>query len=357
MTDLDDALDDELRAIAHALVDGAPDVPALRDAGGSARGGRPRWIVMAAAATVAVLGAVALRYAAVPREETRAVQSVVPETTPAAAEGVGPASFPVLDPLPDGLEVTALVETGPSGEAPLTQVLVARIVNDTITDPVLISVRARPFELTPLHDTPVERVTVFGMDAETIDYGSSYGMGPDVSVSWGDGPYFLANGADPIAFLDRADPSVLEATAGTDDTAPELTIGELPADFEVVVAPQAVGPRVFGATLSVGADNYDFSVSARNPLADMALAGAVRRVDIDGAVGWAFTSVSRTQDVTWQVDDTTYAYLKVNDGSDGDRALELARAVTFVDFGAWVERYHPLGDCDGCTAPPSSAPA
>jgi hypothetical protein len=43
--------------------------------------------------------------------------------------------------------------------------------------------------------------------------------------------------------------------------------------------------------------------------------------------------------VTWQVDDSTFVYLKVNDGTDLNRALDLAADIEFVDWATFAGTY------------------
>ena len=95
------------------------------------------------------------------------------------------------------------------------------------------------------------------------------------------------------------------------------------------------------ATLSIGADNYDISVSTRNPVVYMSVAGPLRRIEVAGQPGWTFLSSFNTQDIAWQVDESTFAYLKINDGTDAAGALALANNITFVDWDSWIARYAP----------------
>ena len=52
-----------------------------------------------------------------------------------------------------------------------------------------------------------------------------------------------------------------------------------------------------------------------------------------------FASDTLRHDVTWQVDEHTYAYLKVNEGTDLDSVLALAADFDFVDWATFAARY------------------
>lgn len=85
----------------------------------------------------------------------------------------------------------------------------------------------------------------------------------------------------------------------------------------------------------------------------MAVGSPLRSIEVNGHPAWTFLSSAPTQDITWQVDDSTYVYLKVNDGTDAAGALALANQLTFVDFETWTARYSPDVSVTGTTEPDS----
>jgi hypothetical protein len=262
--------------------------------------------------------------------------SVVPLGDPGAGELT---SFPVLDDVPEGLTATAYAQRT-AAEDPWSEALVGRIIDDTATDLVAISVRNTPYDITPLPGRPPTTAEVFGQPASVYDYGTAPSGERIVHVRWGSGPYFLASGTDPLAFLTVVDQSALQATAPVQvDQAPTLSIGTLPGGFELLTDPQPRDHGTLTATLSIGPDNYDLSVSSRDPLVDMGQAGPLRRIDVGGRPGWTFDSETMTHDVAWHVSEDTYAYLKVNDGADLDDILVLAASYDFVDWPTFAARY------------------
>jgi len=192
-----------------------------------------------------------------------------------------------------------------------------------------------PAEVIGPRDTSGIPVTVFGQPATLV---AGTGGGDSQVVVWGDDPVFVAIGADPKAFLDAIEADTIEVSLPA-SSAPALTIGDLPGGYEVLVEPQPVGaPGTLNGILQIG-DN-EVVTSARNFLASMVLAGNVTQIDVNGTVGWTFPDETNTHDIAWQVDDNTFAYLKINDGSSVDDALAIARSVEFVPVGEWMTRYN-----------------
>lgn len=267
-----------------------------------------------------------------------------------------PTAFPVVDNPSDGLPVTAYASR--SSAAPTySDAVIGRRVDGRLTDLVRVTAGAESqppggFE---------ERRSAAVMGQSATEYVVANGNDqPDFSVvTWGDGPYFDASGGDPLKLLAALSPGTITAApAAVDGDPPTIEIGELPDGYEVIMS-SASNADPLWAGLLVGEDNFDIWVSSRNPLAEMADAvathqygGELRSVDVGGRPGWMFVS----QDVTsgtvradglgWQVDDSTYAYIKVTDGSSGERVLELARSLRFVDFDTWVELYDVTVDGD-----------
>jgi hypothetical protein len=309
---------------------------------------RPRRVAAAAAVLLLIAGAGALAIARPDNPDTAPTAATPPGTaaTPnePGAEGaqpVEPTLFPAIDAPPIGLEVTARIESIPASSL-WTEALIGQSDGSVITDSIAIRVQAEPFEVSPMAGKPPTTTEIFGQPAAVYDYGVEVAI-PVVHVTWGTGPYFLATGSDPVAFLDAANPNTF-TTVSDNDAAPVLTIAELPDGYTVIAGPTVVGRATTSATLSIGADNYDISVSTRNQIVAMAQTGPLRRVDVNGTDGWMFdgtgtSGVALTQDVAWKVDDTTYAYLKVNDGTNADDALALARRITFLDRDSWTTRY------------------
>ncbi len=240
-----------------------------------------------------------------------------------------------------GLTATASTLRVPA-EDPWTEALVGRTVDGTTADTVAISVYAKPISISPAAGSPPTQTEVWGQPATVYDYGSiSPADRGIIHVMWGSGPYFVASGADPLAFLAAADQSALQSSApAVEGQPPTLTIGPLPQGFEVLVTAQPRGQETMNATLSIGQDNFDLSVATRSYVVSMAQAAALRPVDVGGRTGRAFVSSGSTQDITWQVDDHTFAYLKVNDGTGFDDALALASKVGFVDWATFAARYN-----------------
>jgi hypothetical protein len=250
--------------------------------------------------------------------------------------------------------VTAHVQRIEDGvTTPRTEILLGRQVDGVLSDAVTITAQATPFGTSPAAGHPATASVVMGEPATVLDRSSI--PGDRVYVLWGSGPYFLAAGADPLSLLDQLEAGAIYAVVDTGVAQPPLVGGgPLPDGVELIAGPQVIGQSATSvATLSIGSDNYDVKVSTQNPLMQMALIGPLRAIDVDGQPAWTFLSTSPTQDITWQVDDTTYAHLRANDRTSAAEALELANRLTFVDDTTWDSRYLP----DTTTVTPTSAPA
>ncbi len=75
-------------------------------------------------------------------------------------------------------------------------------------------------------------------------------------------------------------------------------------------------------------------------LFNMVGGGTLRRVDIDGTEGWLDVDVASA--VYWSPGDGQYAFAM--SPASGEAALDLARAVEFVDEATWRERYDVSAD-------------
>lgn len=344
-------LSERLPALLDELAESTPVdrvdgsfVPLDRATPATGRDLGPRRFLAAAAACLVVGGLGSVAWALTSRD-----QPSEPPTPPAADESattpppspsrLDPTLYPVIEEPPPGLEITAYVDS--IAEQPLlAEVLIGRRVDGVVSDSVTVIADLEPINPSPIEGSPPTGTEVLGQPATVVDRSSPTGPS-EVLVTWGTDPYVVAYGTDPLPFLQNAATDALSATIGADGR-PELKVGTLPEGYEVIIEPHLIGLPTLSAVLSIGADNYDISVSTRDPRMGMAAVAPVREVDVAGRVGWMFdTTDPLTQDVAWQVDDTTFAYLKVNDGTDAAGALELARQITFVDFDSWVARYDP----------------
>lgn len=126
-----------------------------------------------------------------------------------AAQRVEPTLFPAIDEPPAGLEVTARIEAIPASSM-FTETLIGRPDGAVITDSVAVTVQAEPFGISPMAGRPPTTTEVFGQPATVYDNGVEVAI-PIVHVTWGTGPYFLATGSDPVAFLSAAGPDMFAA--------------------------------------------------------------------------------------------------------------------------------------------------
>lgn len=299
-----------------------------------------RRLTAIAAATVAVLG---LGFIVLQRDSGTNI-AMAPGEQP-VQQLAQPTAFPVLDDLPAGLSATAFVDRAGDGRTgPRTQALIGRRVDGVLTGAVALAVQAEPPEITPMPGQMPTDVVILGQPATVYDDSdSSITL---FTVTWGSGPYFIAQGEDPLALLDQANPDTIKATITADATEPPLvTIGALPDGFVVIVQPQAItGGGTMSATLSIGDARYAVTVGTINPLVGMAMMSAgrpLRSIEIDGQPGWTADSQATTTDIIWQVNETTYAFLSASDDSTTADALAIASTITFVDFDTWTTRYSP----------------
>lgn len=356
------ALLDELALATPVAEDDEPFVALTTLSSGTADDHRPRRVLAAAAACLVVGGVASVAWAFTSQDQpgdpqpAPAAQAPDPATPDTPPSRLDPTLYPMIDEPPLGLPVTARSDAYPGGSL-RTEALIGQRAGAVVSDTVTISVHADPIEISPMAGRPPVATEVFGQPAMSYDYGQ-IDRPPLTHVTWGTGPYFVASGADPLVFFEVASADSLDATVDTDGR-PQLAIGSLPEGYEVIVEPAIVGLPMRGATLSIGLDNYDISVSANNYVTWMAEVAPLRQVDVAGRVGWMSDTDDPgiTQDVAWQVDESTYAYLKVNDGTDAAGALELAQQITFVDYDTWVARYLPeQQDLPRPTAPATTDP-
>lgn len=274
-------------------------------------------------------------------------------TTPptvAATEIASSPNAPGLYPVAEGVDpATAQFSPGATG-APFTTIAVGKVVDGEVSDAVTIYVG--PADAVASRDSNGVPVTIYGQAGTVVTETIAAGEGNTI-VTWGNDPTFVAVGPDPMTFLDASanSPFTLDGEPGA---APIVAVGSLPDGYELLVPPQVSGGEdVVIAWIQLG-DNT-VSVSAGNPAASMFTVGPTRRVDIGGSPGWAFVENPATSnDITWQVDDHTYAYLKIDDGSTPEEALALAESVTFVTLEEWLELYSP--DLPNAPTPTVSPP-
>jgi len=246
-----------------------------------------------------------------------------------------PTAFPVVAETPNRTRPTGAFSAIPVGQ-PFSEVLIGRIENETIVDAVIINVGATRDSIGPTNPSG-EATTVLGQDAVVV-HDTGLDDVPGETVVWGDHPAFVAVGNDPLVLLEHLTPDAIQASLPAEGwLAPEITFGDLPDGYEVIVDNQVVGAGGLVATLQVG-DN-EISVSARSMLPAMAIAGSVTQVDVNGMTGWMLLSGDSNTDVSWQVDGSTYVYLNVHDDLTAEESLALARSVTFVPAGQWITVY------------------
>lgn len=264
-------------------------------------------------------------------EETGPVES----RTPVTGE---PTSFPVLDHPAEGQTIRADVQRIEAGvTTPRSELLLGRRVDGGLTDAVAITAQATPFGTSPAAGRPPVDTVVMGEPATVLDRSSI--PGDRIYVLWGPGPYFLAEGDDPLDLLDRLDVGAIHAVvdAGVDQP-PLIGGGPLPDRYELIAGPQIIGHTpTTAATLTIQPDNDTVTVSTHNPLIQIALNEPLREITVDGQPAWTTLTSSATQEVTWQVDDNTYIHIRTRSADP----LELADNLDFVDADTWNTRYLP----------------
>lgn len=256
--------------------------------------------------------------------------------TLAASELAASPNAPDLYPVADGVDPATVTlsadATGPS----FSEFAVGKVVDGEVSDAVTIYVG--PADAIGSSDPNGAPVTVYGHAGTIVTETIAAGEGNSI-VTWGDDPTFVAVGTDPMAFLDTSEDSPFSLVDG-DDGNPTVEVGTLPDGYELLVPPQTAGGDVVTGSIQLG-DNSVW-VSTRNMAASMVTSGPMRRIDVGGSPGWAFIENPDTRnDITWQVDDHTYAYLTVEDGSSPQEALALAESVTFIPLDDWLTLYTP----------------
>lgn len=291
-----------------------------------------------------------------PPSPSLVTSSAPPSSTQSPERFGAPASYPVFDNLPEGVTATASVfdlEAGVS--TPRSEVLVARREGDLLAGAVRIMTQDVAFDPTPAVGHPATEANVFGRPATVIDRRSL--DGDTLYVVWGTGPYFLAAGAEALSLLDAMPAGAIAALPGAGGGAPVLDVGALPDGFEVIAGPQAVELPARQATLQVGTDGSSVMVRTHNWVIQMATTGQLRSVEVGGRPAWTFASPTSTQEVTWQVDDSTFVSLTVRDGSDTAAVLDLANQIRFVDFETWTAIYPSQVEIVGPTTAPAPTSA
>jgi hypothetical protein len=276
-------LDERTKSTLDQIIGHTPELGPTPDSVGEVwtRPTHRSWLPAAAAVvTLAGVGGVALLAV---RSDPPVAESNTSTVAPVSAPGsTEPSLFPVLDRIPDGFVASAYVQRV-AAEPKWSEALVARVVDGTLIDAVAVIVQAVPYELSSAPGATPAEAEVFGQPALVY---SAPGPGPGaelVHVTWGDGPFFLASGADPFPFLGAAGLDALTADVSDDSSeSPTLSIGPLPPEFVAISQPQSRGYETISATLSVGEDNFDISVSTWNPIVGMAMAGPLRSVEIAG---------------------------------------------------------------------------
>lgn len=375
MTDLDDHLDDELRAIAQALVSAAPDaMPLIRDESPIAIRRRRRVpVVAAAAAAITVAGVAGLLATSHEGGDgtSRNPESVPPTDSPV----VLPDLYPVLANLSSDSYATLDIESlGYGGSAARAGAVVGRrtssgAIEDVIRIEAGVSFDERELELWRTG----ESVAVFGLDATVYHNTEVGGPGGSMTVVWSpissseqwlDGrPFVAVTGdpsnpdSDPRRFLDTASADFLSFTATDWDGPLDLVIGPLPDGYEIVLGPAPANG--YSAVASLRTSTAGSWVETRPTMVPISDAQAATVNDADAWViehstfdvdGEPIEAVQ--SEIVWQVDDGTWARAVV-DGDDDPVAF--AESVSFVDRAAWEALYHPaVGTPDPDFVPISS---
>jgi hypothetical protein len=343
--------DTQLRRIAEALVAAPPDVPDWPlDAPLVSLGSPPRrWLVPAiAAATITAAGAGTLVWSAGRGDPERAPLNSPPPPTsslPATPSAVQrPTAFPVVDDVAlEGAEPRGSYSQLGFDNPRSVSALIARPVGDRLVDAVAIAAEV-PSDGKVSVDTPPptsaasdSNTVVWGRPAEvSIEPGP---QGPTSVVVEGE-PALSFRGADPMRFLDSALPDTVRAelVEGAD---PDVTlhIGSLPDGYELIAGPEPLALGSIQASLSVGGtattEGSGIFVGVADPRIEVTVYEPLVAVDVNGADAWMTTR--RGFAVMWKVDDRTWVTVAGNESRAA--ALELARAVSFVDEATWRERY------------------
>ncbi len=291
---------------------------------------RRRWALVGVAAAVVVIGLLVLT----PRW-TEAPAPADPPLVPSVGEPARwPDVFPALDVAdPRAAGAVGLYSQLAEDDPARTSALVGRVAGDDIADGVTLHV---------VDGFDAAATALVGDGSVTID-GDEYlrFIEPATSVVTvvvpGDVD-LLVTGADPVAFLAAGGTNAVVA-AGVDDSGiVTFELAELPDGYQVVVPPTPILRGAVNAALRLpgaGTEELLVFVEPTNPLISVTNAGNWRRVDIDGADGWA--SPGPGNPVSWRVSSTTWSTVWGADSPEA--ALEIARALAFVDETTWRERY------------------
>ncbi|CAN5595865.1 hypothetical protein BH24ACT5_BH24ACT5_10250 [soil metagenome] len=349
------------------------------------RGGRrSRTAVLAAAAAVAVVGVGGLAVASWVRDSTPASGSggvnsaaslSAPDVPPGAAERPRyPTAYPAVDEPIEGSSDAVGSYSMRDMENPMRVDALIGVVSDTELDggihvQAVAGTRADAQAVLAPASTQVPdgaTATTVGslsgsvatvMPGGTSDTVEVFGRQADVYAEPGtprlftvvldsdvEGVTMRFTGLEPLAVLTNNDQFVdVVARPAVDDSArPPFTLefaADLPDGYEVVVEPFVVPNASVMGSLSVnnvpGVEGHLIEVSTFDRLADVAAAGSLTAVDVNGTSGWM--SNERGHAVLWHVNDETFAL--VGGSATVDEAVAVANSVSFIDEATWRERY------------------
>lgn len=300
-----------------------------------------RWWLVAAAVVLLVVGLTIIQRPA--SEPAPAQQPTVPPATTVPDDVSVPSlngdlprpdRFPIVtDSWPSAATATASwIATARSDSAAITQALIARSDEDTISDGVAISVTADP--PTEALTGPPQIINVAGVDFHVY---VSQGSPVRTSVVLPGTPTIKVSGIGAIAFVQAARGIPVENLNVADTDEYTFNIGQLPVGYDVVVPPTLFANRPVDAfTQADGTDGITAIVSAHNPLITAASVGTLDRVDINGTPGWLYDQ-GLWAVVRFQVSGTTWA--TITDASSAGDVLAFARSLEFVDETTWAARY------------------
>lgn len=329
---------------------------------------RRPWLLAAAASVVAIgLAAVALvpRWAepeppaaTVPPVPTTAPPSIPPSTLPTTEppqpvwSGPRPTVFPALpegDPRNRSAEpVSGYRSIGSIDRSVASSAsLVGRVVGDELVEGAMVQVLESPIDLgSGFHE--VDPVTVAGRiyDAWRADGGSPV----QTTLVDRDDPRIRVSGVDPVGFLGLLG-SPPTTRIDVSDGVVDVELAELPTGWTMIVPPAPAPPRTLIAQLILqSSDSPEGDFVGVGMIPELPFVGSsvpMRRVDVNGTEGWMTQEAAFA--VYWAAGDGTFALAVV---ATADGALELARAIEFVDEATWRERYD-VGPEDMAVAGPA----